>query len=124
MTPATSVEKSGPKSPEEQAPPGPYDAASIHPTDPMTQENHPQTGRRKGYRARSTRNIDSVIRAKKASDERWLARNQQVIEYLDKGLSIREVSRLVGRGERQIRVARERLADLRAASTEEPQKNE
>ena len=54
-----------------------------------------------------------MIRAKRVSDERWRARNQQVIEYLEQGLSVREIARLAGRGERQIRVVRERLADLR-----------
>ena len=56
-----------------------------------------------------------MIRAKLLSDERWAKRNRQVIEYLDKGLSIRETAKLVGKGERQIRVVRERLADVRAA---------
>jgi hypothetical protein len=71
--------------------------------------------RRRGYGARSARNINSVIRAKVLSDRRWGDRNRQIIQYLDEGLSIREIARRVGRGERQIRVVKERLADLRAA---------
>ena len=63
---------------------------------------------------KSMRNINSVIRANKTSDDKWWARNRQVIECLDKGLSAREVSGLVGVGQRQIRVVRERLIDLRA----------
>ena len=80
--------------------------------------------RRRGYGARIARNIDSVIRAKKVSDERWWARNSQVIAYLDQGQSIREIAQRMGRGERQIRVIRERLVDLRAANEEEPSNKE
>ena len=41
-----------------------------------------------------------------------------IIEALDRGLSVREVATLFDRGERQIRVIRERLAELRAADAE------
>ena len=82
--------------------------------DSVTPEERPARRQRTSYGTRATRNINSVIRAKKLSDERWWARNRQVIEYLDRGLSIREISGLTGLGERQIRVVRERLADLRA----------
>ena len=57
-----------------------------------------------------------MIRAKQVSDERWWARNREIIGYLDQGLSVREVAKRANRGERQIRVVRERLYDLRAAS--------
>ena len=73
-------------------------------------------GRRRGYGARYARNIDAVIRAKQVSDERWWARNREIIGYLDQGLSVREVAKRSNRGDRQIRVVRERLYDLRAAS--------
>ena len=85
---------------------------------PIDGANQPGTKQRRGYGARSARNINSVIRAKKTSDEKWWARNRQIIEYLDQGLSVREIATLVGRGERQIRVVRERLAEFRAASDE------
>ena len=75
-------------------------------------------GRRRGYGARGERNINAVIRAKEASDEKWWARNREIIEQLDRGLSVRDIARLVGLGERQIRVVRERLADLRSAARE------
>ena len=77
------------------------------------------TKKRRGYGARSERNINSVIRAKTLSEERWRARNQKIIECLEQGLSVREIVRLVQRGERQIRVVRERLADLRAERAEQ-----
>ena len=64
--------------------------------------------------SRAIRNIDSMIRAKMNSDERWWARNQQIIAYLDDGRTVREISMLMMRGQRQIRVVRERLGDLRA----------
>lgn len=82
---------------------------------PAVQEEGPHR-RRGGYGARSARNINSVIGAKMLSDERWRERNRRVIAYLDQGLSIREIAKLVGKGERQIRVVRERLAELRAAA--------
>lgn len=78
------------------------------------------TGARKRseYGPRASRNINSVVRAKKTSDDRWWARNRQIIQYLDQNLSIREIARLMGLGERQVRSVRERLADLRAAAEE------
>ena len=92
----------------------PQDPVSHLPTNLIPTDGGPRTGRRKRYGPRSARNINAVIRAKKTSDERWWARNQQIIEYLDQGLSVRETALLVERGERQIRVIRERLGDLRA----------
>ena len=75
-------------------------------------------GRRRGYGARGERKINAVIRAKEASDEKWWARNREIIGQLDRRLSVRDIARLVGLGERQIRVVRERLADLRSAARE------
>lgn len=63
---------------------------------------------------RAVRNINSLIGAKDRSDERWWEKNQEIIRYLDEGRTVREISGLVGRGERQVRVVRERLHDLRA----------
>ncbi len=64
--------------------------------------------------ARSTRNINAVIKAKEVSDQRWWARNQDIIARLDEGLSVREIAKLAGVGERQVRVVRERLTALRS----------
>ena len=106
------------------------DGSQLEPQDPdhrpvpVPREEHTRKGRRNGYGPRSERNINAVIRAKYTSDERWWARNRQTIEYLDQGLSVREVSSLLGLGERQIRVVRERLADLRAATGAEPKGHE
>ena len=77
--------------------------------------------RLRGRCGRAVRNINSLIVAKDRSDERWWARNSEIIRYLDEGLSVREISALVGRGERQVRVVRERLNDVRASSRAEYQ---
>lgn len=67
-------------------------------------------------RSRAARSINSLIQAKSRGDDRWWARNRQLIEYLDRGLSVREISLLTNPGERQIRTVRERLVDSRAAN--------
>ena len=71
---------------------------------------------RKGpYNHRAPRHINAIVRAKTMGEERWRGRNSKVIGYLDQGLSVREISLLTGRGPRQIRNVREKLADLREA---------
>ena len=73
---------------------------------------------RLGRRSRASRDINSVIAAKTRSEDRWWKRNKDVVRYLDEGRSVREISDLIGRGQRQIRVIRERLNDLRACELE------
>ena len=70
-------------------------------------------GPRREYGARAQRNINAVVKAKQLSGERWWHRNREIIDALDRGLSVREAATLFDRGERQIRVIRERLAELR-----------
>ena len=113
------VEESGPESLEEVHPSEPLDHPSNHQSEPLPQEERPQRGRQMGYGARSAKNINAVVRAKETSDERWWERNLEIIKYLDQGLSVKEIATLVGRGERQIRVVRERLTDIRAAIVEQ-----
>ncbi len=90
------------------------------PEEPMQSSPVPagETGEavgRPGQRAkRAPRNINSLIMAKDRSDRRWWRRNKELIQHLDEGRTIREISVLLARGERQIRVVRERLQDLRA----------
>ena len=62
---------------------------------------------------RAARDINSVIAAKVRSEHRWWNRNRDVVRFLDEGRAVREISALIGRGQRQIRVIRERLNDLR-----------
>ena len=72
--------------------------------------------RKAGFKPRSPRSINSVIRAKNVGETRFWSRNKKVIEYLDQGLSVRDISRLMDLGPRQIRNVRERLDDLRVAA--------
>ena len=70
-------------------------------------------------RRRAARDINSVIAAKDRSENRWWNRNRDVIRYLDEGRTVLEISAIIGRGQRQIRVIRERLSDLRACGVGE-----
>lgn len=72
--------------------------------------------RRSAYGSRAARNINSYIQAKSKGEDRWWDRNRQIVEYLDQGLSVQEISVLTERGPRQVRTVRERLADLRATA--------
>ena len=65
---------------------------------------------------RAARDINSVIAAKNRSENRWWNRNHEVIRFLDEGRTVREIATLIGRGQRQIRVIRERLNDIRAGA--------
>ena len=57
-----------------------------------------------------------MIHAKNTGEERWWVRNKEIIEHLERGLSVREISDMVQWGQRHIRTVRERLADLRATA--------
>lgn len=74
-----------------------------------------QGQRKRAYRPRSARSINSVIQAKARAEARWWERNRQIIGYLDQGLPTREISQLTHRGQRQIRTVREKLTDFRTA---------
>ena len=85
-------------------------------TAPQPERRAGPLGRRSSIRKpRSMRNINSVIEANSAGEAKWHALNSEVIRYLDQGLSVLEIARLASRGQRQIRIVRERLAELRAA---------
>ena len=81
-------------------------------SDPLLAGEAGSRPRRRAKRA--PRNINSLIMAKDRSDRRWWRRNKELIQYLDEGRTIREISLMLTRGERQIRVVRERLHDLRS----------
>ena len=70
---------------------------------------------KRAYAGMAGANINGMLRLRKLRDERWWQRNSQVIAYLDEGRTVREISMLIHRGARQIRVVRERLTDMRAA---------
>ena len=67
---------------------------------------------------RSPRNLNSRIIARDRSDNRWWDRNRDIVKYLDQGLSMSEISGLVSHGERQVRIIREHLHDLRTNNPE------
>ena len=77
-------------------------------------------GQRLQRAARAARDINSIIAAKQRSERRWWLKNREIIRHLDAGRSVREIALLINRGQRQIRVVRERLNDLRAVKGEEP----
>ena len=115
---AGSFEELPSKSVEREQPLDGNNRASLHgPVEPP--DGAPlRRGPRREYGARAQRNINAVVKAKQLSDERWWHRNREIIDALDRGLSVREAATLFDRGERQIRVIRERLAELRAADAE------
>jgi len=87
---------------------------SAHSSEPVSARQSHSFGRKKnGYGERADRNINSMIRAKRTSDESWWTRNQRIITFLDGGWPVRDIALVTGRGARQIRVVREKLIDLR-----------
>ncbi len=94
---------------QREEPPNPSLAAAIGEIMPS---------QRKTKVRRSPRNLNSRIVARDRSDSRWWERNRDVVKYLDQGLSVREISNLVSHGERQVRIIRERLHDLRTNNPE------
>ena len=105
---------------------GAADLREYHTLSPVSGAERPAgpRGRRSsGGRPRSLRNINSLIEANSVGEAKWYAHNDEVIRYLDQGLSVREIAQLADRGQRQIRIVRERLAELRATGSV-PQESE
>ncbi len=75
----------------------------------------PET-RRVRARRRTMTNINSVIQAKERSETRWWSKNQDIIDRLKAGDSVRDIAEFVGKGQRQIRGVQERLKDMALAS--------
>lgn len=99
------------KPPVMDLPPEPESARVSY--DEMTVLARP---RRQRARRRTMTNINSVIMAKERSDQRWWTKNQVIIDFLNSGHSVREISVMVGKGQRQIRGVQERLRDLTLAA--------
>ena len=72
--------------------------------------------RRVRARRRTMTNINSVIMAKERSENRWWTKNQDIIARLKEGHTVRDISKLVGKGQRQIRGVQERLKDMSLAA--------
>lgn len=64
----------------------------------------------------AVRDINNLIVAKNRSEKKWWDRNRDLIQLLDNGKTVKEIAMAVGRSERQIRVIREQLNDLRAVT--------
>ena len=69
--------------------------------------------------SRSLRDVNSRIAARDRSERRWWLKNIEIVRHLDEGKSVKEISSLVGRGQRQVRIVRERLYDMRSAKATE-----
>ena len=82
-----------------------FDEATVAATE------SPGRGRRRGYSARSARNINALINSKTVGEVRWWDRNKEIIEALNQGLSVRDISAKIGCGQRKVRAVRERLTD-------------
>ena len=91
----------------------PPDPSKLDPS-PEQINSGGETRQRRGRRA--PRNVNSAIEAQTRSNKRWWARNKILIRYLDEGKSVREIAVLVCRDERQVRIVREKLGELRAAA--------
>lgn len=68
---------------------------------------------------RTLRDVNSRIAARDRSDRRWWLKNMDIVRHLDEGKTVKEISSLVGRGQRQVRIVRERLYDMRSTKTTE-----
>ncbi|MDA0734815.1 MAG: hypothetical protein O2909_02790 [Chloroflexi bacterium] len=80
----------------------------------------PELPKRRHRRSRwAVRDINSLIVAKDRSEQRWWSRNAELIKFLDAGNSVREIAALISKSERQVRVVREQLNDLRAVTEAE-----
>ena len=98
----------------------------YYPTPPITEplpmpEQHEQPNVKAAItpkRRRSTRSVNSFISSTSRSEFRWWHKNQDVITFLDEGRTVKDIARLINRGQRQIRIIRERLNDLRDCGVE------
>ena len=71
--------------------------------------------RRARTRKFTTSNVNASIVSKECNDQRWWARNQEIIDRLKKGETVRNISEVIGKDVRQIRSIRERLKDMAPA---------
>ena len=72
--------------------------------------------KRRRVRARPKTNMNSVISAQQRSEIHWWIKNRDIVDRLEMGYSAREISELLGKGQRQIRGVQERLKDIAQAS--------
>ncbi len=89
--------------------------AMTDPADPLGDK--PRRRRRSRW---AVRDINNLIVAKNRSEKKWWDRNSDLISLLDNGKTVKEIAATAGRSERQIRVIREQLNDLRAVAEMSP----
>ena len=94
---------------------GPDTIAMADPADPLGDK--PRRRRRSRW---AVRDINNLIVAKNRSEKKWWDRNSDLISLLDNGKTVKEIAATAGRSERQIRVIREQLNDLRAVAEMSP----
>ena len=83
----------------------------------IVEADPPGVAHRRRRRSRwAVRDINRLIVAKDRSEQRWSSRNEHLIKLLDNGQSVKEIALVSGRSERQIRVIREQLNDMRAVA--------
>ena len=83
----------------------------------IVEADPPGVAHRRRRRSRwAVRDINRLIVAKDRSEQRWWSRNEHLIKLLDNGQSVKEIALVSGRSERQIRVIREQLNDMRAVA--------
>lgn len=66
-------------------------------------------------RTRTMTHINLAIMANQRSEDRWLTKNQDIINRLKRGDKVRKISELLGKGERQVRAVQERLKEMSLA---------
>ena len=69
-------------------------------------------------RKRSVWDVNSQISSTDRSEARWWVKNREVIKFLHEGRTVKEIAIQVNRGQRHVRVIRERLYDLRDCDAE------
>ena len=94
---------------------GPDAMAMVDPADQLG--GKPRRRRRSRW---AVRDINNLIVAKNRSEKKWWDRNSDLIRLLDNGKTVKEIAATAGRSERQIRVIREQLNDLRAVADMSP----
>ncbi len=87
----------------------------LGPVVPNVDVDLPGAKPRRRRRSRwAVRDINTLIVAKDRSEKKWWNRNEDLIKLLDLGQTVKAIAQESGRSERQIRVIREQLNDLRA----------
>ena len=83
--------------------------------DPTAIQSTDETANKRRRRSTGPRKINTVIQVSERNAERWWARNREIIDYLDAGKSVKEISFLIGRHAGHVRSVKDELSEMRAA---------